>query len=117
MVPPNKSLLFPASELRWLNDSLGLVYAYKADYDEEFLDPLRGISLKGLLEQQTESVLDACIRGEDENGLRYFFNVGTKDSIWAGFDFPVGMSKDDYYLNEFNSSVLNSFIDYYDKNT
>lgn len=109
--PPNRSLLYPVSSIRWYSASGGYYFAIKMDYPEDFYDRLKSHSVRQTLESMYYQTINACLEGKQRNGLRYFFNDNV--SNFPGFIFPAGIYQSTPDRNKFYQSLEAQFERYY----
>ncbi len=114
--PPPGSLIMPVSAIRWFSKTGGYFYAIKLDYSDEFFDRLKTNSVRRTLNEAYQEVVKKCIQGEgdEQNGLRQFFNKDVSEDYFSGFDFPETIAERDDSQKRFLRSVQTLFDKYYD---
>lgn len=113
ILPPNHSLLYPLTRVRWYSASNGYYYAIKMDYPDDYYDRLKSVSVRQSLGSMYYETMKQCIQGTNRNGLRYFFNDSVSESVFPGFTFPVTISERDTDKAKFFQSLENQFDRYY----
>jgi hypothetical protein len=111
--PPPGSLLLALTPVRWYTKSSGYYYAIKLDFSDEFFDRLKTRSVRRTLSETYQEVIRKCIQGENRNGLRYFFNKDTSETVFPGFEFPDTIADRTDSKNRFLLSVEKEFEKYY----
>lgn len=109
---PSRTFIYPVTKFLFLNDTAGVVLAYKVDYDDKHDDLLAAYSVKASFEKLHTSVIDACLRGQN-NGLKSFFNSQEDPKNFPGFEVLPGITADKEKQIRFLDSIQENFDLYY----
>jgi hypothetical protein len=110
--PASRNFVFPLTKLMFLSDDLAYAWAYHIEYDDKHDDVLAAHSVKATLEKLNNSILDSCIRGNND-GLASFFNSQVDQSTYPGFLVMSGIAGDKEKQLRFLDSVKDNFAKFY----
>jgi hypothetical protein len=114
LVRAKDMFLLPITPVQLYADKEGYAIAIQLNYYREYDDNLERLSAKASLRSLYDRVVDACIKGNDGNGLSSYFNT----DAFEGFLMPEGTATDDEKYRKFLESINLAFESYYkNKNT
>jgi len=105
---PERTFVYPVSQLQFLDDDNAYALAYALDYEQKHDDVLAAHSVKATFEKLHKSALDACIVGQS-NGLATFFNSQEDPKNFLGFEIIPGIAYDKEKQIRFLESVRKNF--------
>lgn len=113
--PASRTFVYPLAEVMFVSDEMAFAWAYSIEYDDKE-DSLASHSVKATLEKINTSVLDACIRG-DNDGLASFFNSQEDPAKFKGFLVMKGIAGAKEKELSFLDSVRENFNRFYELKT
>ena len=108
---PTRNFVSPISKIMFLSDKMAFAWAYHIEYDDKYDDVLAAHSAKATLEKLNNSILDGCIRGNN-NGLASHFNAQKDPKIFPGFMVMSGIANEKEKQLRFLESVRENFQTY-----
>ncbi|CAN5498672.1 hypothetical protein BH10BDE1_BH10BDE1_24040 [soil metagenome] len=110
--PASRNFVYPLTKIMFLSDEVAYAWAYHVEYDDKHDDVLAAHSVKATLEKLNNSILDSCIRGNND-GLASFFNSQVDQSTYPGFLVMSGIAGDKEKQLRFLDSVKENFARFY----
>lgn len=114
--PATRNFVYPLTKVMFVSDQMAFAWAYSIEYDDKHDDILAAHSVKATLEKINSSVLDACIRG-DNDGLASFFNSQEDPARFKGFLVMNGIAGAKEKELSFFDSVRENFDRFYELRT
>lgn len=108
----SRNFVYPLTKIMFLSDELAYAWAYHVEYDDKHDDVLAAHSVKATLEKLNNSILDSCIRGNND-GLASFFNSQAEGTTYPGFLLMSGIAGDPEKQLRFLNSIKENFAIYY----
>ncbi len=112
----SRNFVYPVTKLMFLSDEMAYAWAYHIEYDDKHDDVLAAHSVKATLEKLNNSILDSCIRGNND-GLASYFNSQEDPAKYPGFLVMSGIAGDKEKQIRFLDSVKSNFAKFYELRT
>jgi hypothetical protein len=96
--------IYPLTAAKWFDVGQAYVIAYKVTFDPGGRDELKEVSVKNRLMDLHTEVIEKCLTGFNDNGLRSYFD---NPALWDGIFIPPGIEKDptNESYNRFKDSI------------
>ncbi len=107
----SRNFVSPITKIMFLSDDTAFAWAYHIEYDDKHDDVLVAHSAKATLEKLNNSILDNCIRGNND-GLASHFNAQIDPAKFPGFFVMSGIANDAGKQLRFFESVRDNFSTY-----
>lgn len=111
-----RNFVYPVTKLMFISDEMAYAWAYHIEYDDKHDDVLAAHSVKATLEKLNNSILDSCIRGNND-GLASYFNSQEDPAKYPGFLVMSGIAGDKEKQLRFLDSVKENFAKFYELRT
>ena len=111
----SRNFVAPITKIMFLSDDVAVAWAYHIEYDNKDDDILVTYSAKSTLEKLNNSILDNCIRGNND-GLASYFNAQLDPAKFPGFFVMSGIANDAGKQLRFFESVRDNFSTYVEAN-
>lgn len=111
----SRNFVSPITKIMFLSDDIAFAWAYHVEYDDKYDDILVAHSAKATLEKLNNTILDNCIRGNND-GLASYFNAQQTPAVYPGFFVMSGIANDAGKQLQFFESVRQNFTSYVEQN-